>query len=271
MHYGKLLRNIAEVIQGLAKSLADVPQRLSGISEEISNNTGAIRQATEGQNENRQKPLPLPAVAEMQLPEADKREQRFQHQQNHALQIWLTVGTWLAFAAAAIYAGVAACQLGEMRKSTDASTKAADAATSDAKTAASEFALTKSRIEGQEQAIVQMTTADLDIRSGAAGITLSNSGQTTANNVHADFSIIRETFQDRKVIWKSDSYTLERSKLAKNDVVSQDYPVQASLSTIGQSILSHPSFGRKPLLSMALLNMRTGSGIRSSNHSAKHI
>jgi hypothetical protein len=103
--------------------------------------------------------------------------------------------------------------------------QAANAATSAAETASREFVLAKTRLEAQDQAIVNLATADLDIRNSAAGITLSNSGQIAADDVTADFSITRETLPDKKVIWKSSSYKLESSRLAKNASISRNCPV----------------------------------------------
>ena len=85
--------------------------------------TDAIRDAVEAANQNNQQPLPvpLPVVAELHLPEADQRKQSTQYDKSHAVQIWLTFGTWLAFAAAATYAGIAAYQKTVMEKQLQAS------------------------------------------------------------------------------------------------------------------------------------------------------
>jgi type II secretory pathway pseudopilin PulG len=103
----------------------------------LQNQTNAIGQATKAARENKQQPLPvpLPVLAELKIPETDKTEQRTQYNRSHTLQIWLTVGTWLAFIAAAIYAGIAARQLWQMKRATYAAEQAANAAKSAAETA----------------------------------------------------------------------------------------------------------------------------------------
>jgi hypothetical protein len=87
------------------------------LRQALQKQTDSISQATKAARENKQEPLPvpLPVLAELQIPEADKTEQRTQYDQSHTLQILLTVGTWLAFLAAAVYAGIAARQLKVMR------------------------------------------------------------------------------------------------------------------------------------------------------------
>jgi hypothetical protein len=63
-------------------------------------------------------PIPLPVLAELQIPEAQETKQTSQYERNRTLQIWLTVGTWLAFLAAAIYAGISLKIWGEMKEQT---------------------------------------------------------------------------------------------------------------------------------------------------------
>jgi hypothetical protein len=89
----------------------------SDLRQTLKKHTDAINQSTKAARENKQAqlPIPLPVIAELQLPEADKTERRSQHKENRTLQIWLIVGTWLAFLAASIYAGIAAAQLRQMR------------------------------------------------------------------------------------------------------------------------------------------------------------
>jgi hypothetical protein len=95
----------------LAKKLRD------DLRQTLQKHTNAISQAAKAASESKQNqlPVPLPVIAELQIPEADKTERRTQYDRSHGLQIWLTVGTWLAFIAAAVYAGIAAYQLKAMR------------------------------------------------------------------------------------------------------------------------------------------------------------
>jgi hypothetical protein len=95
----------------LAKKLRD------DLRQTLQKHTDAINQSTKAARDNKQNqlPIPLPVIAELKIPEADKGERRVQYDKSHSLQIWLTVGTWLAFLAAAIYAGIAANQFKVMR------------------------------------------------------------------------------------------------------------------------------------------------------------
>lgn len=53
-------------------------------------------------------PSPTPVLrAELQVPERIERNNQGNNDREHRTQIWLTVGTWLAFIAAAVYAAIA--------------------------------------------------------------------------------------------------------------------------------------------------------------------
>lgn len=80
--------------------------------ESLQKQTDAIRQATKTAQENKQRPLPvpLPVRAELQIPEAEKTQKK----KDYRLQIVLTVGTWAAFIAAAVYAGITRREYKEM-------------------------------------------------------------------------------------------------------------------------------------------------------------
>jgi|ERR1035437_866492 hypothetical protein len=119
--------------------------------------TAAISQAAKAARENKQDPLPvpLPVVAELQIPEADKREQRCQHRQSHALQIWLTVGTWLAFIAAAVYASIAAFQWRTMNKTYIEIRKQTAAAECTAGAAQTQASLMMEQLKGTMAAVLR--------------------------------------------------------------------------------------------------------------------
>jgi hypothetical protein len=98
----------------LAKKLRD------DLRTTLQKQTDAIRDAAKAARENKLQPLPvpLPVIAELQIPEADKRHQRRQHQQSHRVQVWLASVTTLAFVAAAIYAGIAVVTWKDLRHQT---------------------------------------------------------------------------------------------------------------------------------------------------------
>jgi hypothetical protein len=92
------------------------------LQKTLQEQTNAIRNATKATRENKQQPLPvpLPVLAELQLPEAEKRERRTQYDKNHTVQVWLAVGTWLTFLAAAIYGAIAYSQEQQLKRQVDA-------------------------------------------------------------------------------------------------------------------------------------------------------
>src|SRR5258708_4998495 len=81
----------------------------------------ALRDQQERQHQERQAehqseaPLHVEAGGEIEATvhetEAAQKESRSRNNRNFLVQVILTIGTWLAFIAAAIYAGIAACQL----------------------------------------------------------------------------------------------------------------------------------------------------------------
>ena len=77
---------------------------LSAIREEIR----SIRDQQERHSSQEHPPSPTPVLrAELQVPERIERNNQGNNDREHRTQIWLTVGTWLAFIAAAVYAAIA--------------------------------------------------------------------------------------------------------------------------------------------------------------------
>ena len=78
---------------------------LLGVQEQIR----SIRDQQEATNQQQQQYTPI-LRAELHIPESVERDRQTYEKKHYYLQKWLTLGTWLAFSAAAIYAGVAAYQ-----------------------------------------------------------------------------------------------------------------------------------------------------------------
>jgi hypothetical protein len=108
-----------EIVNGI-RGFGEIPRQLVGIRESIDKHSELVSQATEAAREQKYDPLPipLPVRAELQIPEAEKTKQRKREDRAHGVQVWLASVTTLAFIAAAIYAGVAACQLKATRQQT---------------------------------------------------------------------------------------------------------------------------------------------------------
>jgi hypothetical protein len=107
------------------------------LSKALQQETDAIRDATKAARESKHDPIPipLPVIAELQLPKAKETERTKRENRAQGVQIWLAAVTTLTFLAAAIYAGIAARQLHQMRKATKATEDAAGAAVQSAKDA----------------------------------------------------------------------------------------------------------------------------------------
>jgi hypothetical protein len=145
----------------------------------------AIRYEYERENENRRQQTPQPVVvrAELQVPEGTERDRGARNDRAHRQQVWLTVGTWLAFGAAVIYAGIAAKQLKQMRIATQAATSAAN-------TASSQFEFTLRQTEDSEEAHVQV--APNYFTGNTVTFRVQNSGKRFARVVNGNFTITRQ-------------------------------------------------------------------------------
>jgi hypothetical protein len=111
MYYGKLLRQIAETLRELTKQ-SDVIRR--EIGEKIEQHRTAIRDAAEAQNKT-WKEVPV-YLAALRIPDDERAKSDTNRKKAHRQQVLLTWGTWLAFIAAAVYAGIARKQWVAMDK-----------------------------------------------------------------------------------------------------------------------------------------------------------
>jgi hypothetical protein len=100
----------------LIAELRGIGQQLISLQEQIS----AIRDATEAtskqedsQHEPPDEPLKVEVRSELYIPESIQRDQSTQNKYQNWIQGAVAMGTWCAFIAAAIYAGIAAYQLHE--------------------------------------------------------------------------------------------------------------------------------------------------------------
>lgn len=112
----------------LAKKLRkDVRKALSTLHNDFQQYTRAIRDAPKREQQDQKPELPpLVVQAELHVPENIERDRQTHENRQHRLQIWVVIGTWAAFAAASIYAGVAYLQWREMIGATDAAGRAVD-------------------------------------------------------------------------------------------------------------------------------------------------
>lgn len=102
----KRLGNVLSAMQGV----------LAKLSGGVSNQKEADKQKREADERPPLPPLAINLSAELSEPEAEKAERKTRWERDHRQQVLLTWGTWLAFIAAAVYAGIAAYQVRENRR-----------------------------------------------------------------------------------------------------------------------------------------------------------
>jgi hypothetical protein len=100
-------KTLKELSDSLRKELSAI-QKIS--SEQINAIRDAGKAAKEAQEDIKR------AISTLQTPESDRTHARTYRKNNFIVQVLLAVGTWLAFIAAAIYAGIAAHQANIMNQ-----------------------------------------------------------------------------------------------------------------------------------------------------------
>ena len=99
---------------GESKTLKELADSLRAIQKISSEQISAIRDAGQAAKEAQEDIEG--AISTLQTPEADRIHARTYRKNNFIVQVTLAVGTWLAFIAAAIYAGIAARQASIMNQ-----------------------------------------------------------------------------------------------------------------------------------------------------------
>ncbi len=147
--------------------LRGIRDSLIAIQKEIH----SIRDQQERNNENAKPPAQPPILrAELQIPERAERSNQTNSNRDHRTQVWLTVGTWLAFIAAAIYAGVAKGQLEKMRQQTE---------------------LIQREVEATAAAVITREFRASWGKHMRVTLLMNNRGKTTASSVHGSFKLVR--------------------------------------------------------------------------------
>jgi len=115
-------RNILVLSKKMLAELRGLSTRLLGIQEQI----GSIRdlQEAESQQQHEQGRRPQILNAQLQIPEAAQHEKRASDKRHFTVQVVLAVVAFLAFLAAAIYAGINYRMLCEMRETLKTSRQA---------------------------------------------------------------------------------------------------------------------------------------------------
>jgi hypothetical protein len=150
----------------------------------------SIRDEYKTQHEDDRNQLPRSVIvqAELQVPEAIERDHGRRDERTHRQQTWLTVGTWLAFVAAAVYAGIATLQFRTAKEGLELTRKSVQ-------DAADNFRL-------DERAWVGLKgTSAAQVKVGkpiGINFVIRNTGKTIARNFHSkSFIQIADPFKDR--------------------------------------------------------------------------
>ncbi len=162
----------------------------------------AIRDEYKTQNEDRRKETPQPVVvqAELQVPEAAERDHAARDDRAHRQQILLTVGTWLAFCAAARYAGLAACQLHTFNQQL----KTMNNTYAQVQT---QTGLMQHQIVGTMAAVVGVYVEIDPRKTNEVMFNLTNSGHVISEKVETQFQIFHTTKDGTQQLSKPKNYS----------------------------------------------------------------
>jgi hypothetical protein len=175
---------------------------LSSIQDEIR----SIRNKQERDDEHCEPPAPSPVIsAELQIPERIEGAKQPKSNRDYQLQVWLTVGTWLAFIAAAIYACIAYRQKQTM--------DATYISISD-----------QTKMIRQQLAGSMAATLTINVAPSAFGdltIFIENTGKVAAKKVHADIRVIRIKMFSTTEAGKPVSFVIDRDVMPPVDQLNR--------------------------------------------------
>lgn len=184
MYYGKQLREIANAL----RQLLGLHQHLSAINESIEKHTEALGAAQEGQKQRAKVKQEWLEEIFTEYKKSERNKAEIDDRQYH-LQNSLRWATWLAFGAAALYAGIAAFQYGQMKSATQATRDAADAAKKAADVADSSFRLSKRHMEDTDEAVVSVRGEAIEDGSNVYRVTMVNNGKVSAHSIAVHIEI----------------------------------------------------------------------------------
>jgi hypothetical protein len=191
--------------------MQQIAQQLIAASKRLVSEIGALRQSVDSirdqqerqdeQCRNQQQPEPPPVVvkvrSELEIPETEKAAERTHNKRILTVQWVQVVVTFLAFIAAAVYAGITANQLSEMKNATKLATQSGDAA---------RFAM-----QLDERAWIVPMYSELKLTKNAPIVVpapIINSGKTAAKDVSMKFGVeLLKTGEDPDLAYKQGHYS----------------------------------------------------------------
>jgi hypothetical protein len=173
-------------IQGFFGDIAVIRKRFEKVEESLNNFASTVAAAEERERSKEQQETKI--RGEIWFPETVEQQRSAQQEKQHTTQKVIATTTFLAFLAASIYAGIAACQLKEMRKATKATRDAADAAVSAAGTSRDSLQFVKDSFRISERPYVTVSSFTFDAplepdKEIGLSIIADNSGHTPALKV----------------------------------------------------------------------------------------
>jgi hypothetical protein len=234
------------VLRGIRDSLLAIQQEIR-----------FVRDQQESQNTQEQTPSPAPVIsAELQFPERIERNNQSNSDREYRIQKWLAFGTWLAFVAAAIYAGISKYQLGELKRQADS--------------ASAQIGIMQKQLEATDRPWLKVDapqlalplTFDADgVMHAHFSITVSNVGKSAATNVMLIAGIVipkqgAELFTEPAKMQKEACDALQSSALAAtifpNDSKSPNIDINVPRSTVDERAIEQQPGPGKLLLPMVL-------------------
>lgn len=247
------MRNKAPKLAMLIRRLLEA---IKNVIKAIQEHTKSIHAAEEREREKK----PSGEMINRVISFDDKavRDAETEHNRQYGVQNSIRWATWMAVLAAIVYAGVAACQLREMRKTTKAAIKSAVAAQQSADTAANEFEVSQRPWVKIRHRILKPLTFGVKAWQGPVAQaeiedTIENVGQTVAVDVSSwediipigpDISISAAELRQRQ--WcdanrhPSQNQFLGGSVLFPKDPLVQNSTVGPSMETVMEAAANSP-------------------------------
>jgi hypothetical protein len=179
-------------VESIRSELRSLQETLQECRSAIANQVVAQDKAEQDEQEKISHSIDRFTNQKDQADNTAEANQQHRHRQNLTVQRVLTLGTWLAFVAAAVYAGFAYRTMLEAEKQTTAAQCTARAAQEQAE-------LMRQQLEGTMAADIDLTNFTLS-DAFKLRLTATNSGQVAAQDVHISVDASQRRIDDDSII-----------------------------------------------------------------------
>jgi hypothetical protein len=187
---------------------------LSAIQKAIKEQEHAVHAASEAANEERRK-IPR-AISSIGVTPDEKTAEKTQRYKEYRQQVHLKWGTWFAFGAAIVYAGVAAYQAGLMNRTYNEIQKQTAAAQSAAKAAQEQATLMRQQLVGTQAAVLFLQPWGIN-SDGTGKITFLNRG-AVFGHVSGNIEVARLLGREKYTLTKTQFSNLLIPPYTRSDV-----------------------------------------------------